>query len=123
MTNDLDVPDLPPEHPGAILRRDFLDTLGLSANALALALRVPAPRISELVRGRRGVTADTALRLARYFGTTAEFWMGLQAAHDLHLAREAEGARIDAEVDPRGIDEKSVRKAVKKRKAALKHAV
>lgn len=123
MTTDLDAPDLPPEHPGAILRRDFLDTLGLSANALALALRVPAPRISELVRGRRGVTPDTALRLARYFGTTAEFWMGLQAAHDLHLVREAEGARIEAEVDPADIDEKSVRKTVKKRKAALKHSV
>lgn len=75
-----------PIHPGEILREEFLVPLNLSANALAIALGVPAPRINDVVRERRGVTADTALRLARYFGTSAEFWMGLQADYDLRLA-------------------------------------
>ena len=76
-------------HPGEVLREEFLVPLGLSAHALSLALRVPAPRINDVVRERRAVTADTALRLARYFGTSEAFWMGLQADHDLALAREA----------------------------------
>ncbi len=76
-------------HPGEILREEFLLPLGLSANALAIALGVPAPRINDIVRERRGISADTALRLARYFGTSAEFWMGLQADHDLRLAERA----------------------------------
>ena len=75
-----------PIHPGEILREEFLLPLGLSANALAIALGVPAPRVNDIVRERRGISADTALRLARYFGTSAEFWMGLQADHDLRLA-------------------------------------
>jgi addiction module HigA family antidote len=75
-----------PIHPGKILREEFLGPLNLSANALAIALGVPAPRINDIARERRGVTADTALRLARYFGTSAEFWMGLQADYDLRLA-------------------------------------
>lgn len=107
-----DILDMP--HPGTILRSDFLEPLGLSANALALALRVPAPRISELVRGRRGITPDTALRLARAFGTSAEFWMGLQAAHDLSLARITDGSRIAAEVAPVVPDDKPTRKAINK---------
>ncbi|MBK6401670.1 MAG: HigA family addiction module antidote protein [Rhodocyclaceae bacterium] len=76
-------------HPGEILREEFLVPMNLSANALAIALGVPAPRINDVVRERRGVTADTALRLSRYFGTSAEFWMGLQADYDLRLAEEA----------------------------------
>lgn len=76
-------------HPGEILREEFLVPINLSANALAIALGVPAPRINDVVRERRGVTADTALRLSRYFGTSAEFWMGLQADHDLRLAERA----------------------------------
>ncbi|NWG30636.1 MAG: HigA family addiction module antidote protein [Rhodocyclaceae bacterium] len=75
-----------PIHPGEILREEFLLPLHLSANALAIALGVPAPRINDIVRERRGITADTALRLARYFGTSAEFWMGLQADYDLRIA-------------------------------------
>ncbi|WIM05370.1 MAG: HigA family addiction module antitoxin [Candidatus Nitricoxidivorans perseverans] len=75
-----------PIHPGEILREEFLVPLNLSANALAISVGVPAPRINDVVRERRGITADTALRLARYFGTSAEFWMGLQADHDLRLA-------------------------------------
>ncbi|HZV55441.1 MAG TPA: HigA family addiction module antitoxin [Rhodocyclaceae bacterium] len=75
-----------PIHPGEILREEFLVPLNLSANALAIAVGVPAPRINDVVRERRGITADTALRLSRYFGTSAEFWMGLQADYDLRQA-------------------------------------
>jgi addiction module HigA family antidote len=115
------------EHPGEVLHHDFLAPLGLSSNQLAMALRIPPPRITELVRGRRGMTPDTALRLARYFGTTAEFWMGLQASHDLYWAREDNGARIEAEIEPRQGDDKALRKritkTVKKRAAVLKDMV
>ncbi len=80
-----------PIHPGEILREEFLLPLSLSANALAIALGVPAPRINDVARERRGITADTALRLARYFGTSAEFWMGLQADYDLRTAERLAG--------------------------------
>jgi len=70
-------------HPGEILLEEFIKPLGITASALALALRVPAPRINDVVRQKRSVTPDTALRLARYFGTTAQFWMNLQATYDL----------------------------------------
>ena len=76
-------------HPGEVLREEYLKPLGMSARALAEAIGVPANRLSEIVRERRGVTADTALRLARYFGTDARFWTNLQVAHDLSKA-EAE---------------------------------
>jgi len=78
-----------PIHPGEILREEFLVPLGMSANALALALHVPAPRINDIVRERRAISPDTALRLARFFGTTPEFWLDLQTAHDLKTARAA----------------------------------
>jgi addiction module HigA family antidote len=87
-------------HPGEFLREDFLVPLGLSANALALALRVPVTRISEIVRERRGITADTALRLARYFGTTPDFWMKMQMSYDLALASREVTARIEVEIFP-----------------------
>jgi addiction module HigA family antidote len=89
-----------PVHPGEFLREDFLAPLGLSANALALALRVPVTRISEIVRERRGITADTALRLARYFGTTPDFWMKMQMSYDLALAHRGSMARIEVEIFP-----------------------
>lgn len=89
-----------PIHPGEFLREDFLVPLGLSANALALALRVPVTRISEIVRERRGITADTALRLARYFGTTPDFWMKMQMSYDLGLAHRDSMARIEVEIFP-----------------------
>ena len=92
---------LPPVHPGEILREDLLKPLRISINRLARDLRVPVTRISEIVNGRRGITADTALRLARYFGTTPEFWMNLQAAHDLDLAQRASADRIARDVHPR----------------------
>lgn len=76
-------------HPGEVLREEFLLPLNLSAHALAMALRVPAPRINDIVRERRAITADTALRLARYFGVSAEFWMGLQSDYDLRIAETA----------------------------------
>jgi addiction module HigA family antidote len=90
-------------HPGEVLRDEFMKPLGLSANALALALRVPATRIGAIIREDRprAVSADTALRLARYFGTTPAFWLNLQAAHDLSNTEAAVGAQIARDVHPR----------------------
>ena len=76
-----------PIHPGEVLREEFLVPMGLSAHALAMALQVPAPRINDIVRERRAITVDTALRLAKYFGVSAEFWMGLQTDFDMATAR------------------------------------
>ncbi|MGA2252827.1 HigA family addiction module antitoxin [Terracidiphilus sp.] len=90
-----------PIHPGEFLREDFLVPLGLSANALAIALRVPVTRISEIVRERRGITADTALRLARYFNMTPEFWMRLQMNYDLESASNAIEITLRDEIRPR----------------------
>jgi len=92
-----------PIHPGEQLR-DELEELGMSGNALALELRVPANRVNHILAGKRGITADTALRLARYFGTSAEFWMNLQTAYELRLARHQYGKRIDKEVKARGLE-------------------
>lgn len=89
-----------PIHPGEILREEYLAPLGMSAHALAMALHVPAPRINDIVRERRAVTPDTALRLARYFDTTAQFWLNLQSAFDLKLAESEAGSRIAQEVTP-----------------------
>jgi addiction module HigA family antidote len=85
---------LPPIHPGETLREDFLKPLGLSVNRLATELFVPATRISDIVRCRRAITAGTALRLARYFGTTPQFWMNLQSNYDLELAQDVRGSEI-----------------------------
>ena len=92
---------LAPIHPGEILREDFMIPLDLSAHALALDLRVPATRIGEIVRGRRAITTDTALRLARYFDTTPDLWLGLQTDYDLRTAKRSIGARVRSEVRPR----------------------
>lgn len=83
-------------HPGEVLRCEFLEPLGLSARALAEAIDVPANRISEIVREHRGMTADTALRLGKYFSTTPEFWMNLQTAHDLSLAAKTTSTYLAA---------------------------
>lgn len=91
---------LDPIHPGEILEEEFMKPLGFSANALARAIDVPVTRISEIVRGRRGVTADTALRLGRLFGTTPEFWLGLQSEFDLRVARRDFGIAINEAVSP-----------------------
>lgn len=91
---------IPPIHPGATLREDFMRPLGLTANRLAINLRVPAARIGEIVNGRRAITADTALRLARYFGMSPQFWTNLQANYDLEVAQDAIGNRIVDEIKP-----------------------
>jgi addiction module HigA family antidote len=90
-----------PVHPGEILREDFLSPLGMSVNALAQALRVPATRLHEIVKERRAVTPDTALRLARYFGGDAQSWLNLQASYDLKVAERELGPAIESEVKPR----------------------
>lgn len=89
-----------PIHPGEILKEDVLAPLCLSANALARELRVPVTRISEILHGRRAITADTALRLARYLGTTAQYWLNLQASYDLKIAELALGRKIEREIHP-----------------------
>ncbi len=89
-----------PVHPGEILCEDFLKPLGLSMNRLALDLRVPVTRIAELVHGRRAITPDTALRLARYFNTTPAFWLNLQSKFDLDTAEDKMLAKIRREVRP-----------------------
>ncbi len=91
---------LGPVHPGEILREEFLAPLSLSAYALATACHVPRTRIERLVREETPVTPDTALRLARYFGSSAEFWLGIQARYDLETARRASQAEIEA-IEPR----------------------
>jgi antitoxin HigA-1 len=88
-------------HPGEIILEEFLKPLGMSVNALAIALRVPATRIGAIVKGERSVSADTAMRLARYFGTTPEFWMNLQSMHDLTKVKAQSGKAIEREVRPR----------------------
>ena len=92
---------LPPVHPGEILREDLMVPLGLSINGLARELRVPVTRMSEIVNGRRSITADTALRLARHLGTTPQFWMNLQTAYDLDVATRASAGKIARDVRPR----------------------
>jgi len=88
-------------HPGEILSEEFLKPLGLSVNALAMDLRVPANRLGAIVKGERAVTPDTALRLARYFATSPEFWLNLQTLHDLTRAKAEIGKAIEREVRPR----------------------
>jgi addiction module HigA family antidote len=92
---------LPPIHPGETLREDVLGPANMSVNQLAKALGVDSARLNEIVRGRRGITADTALRLARYLGTSAEFWLGLQVDYELRLARQAKLKQIEREVQPK----------------------
>ena len=92
---------LPPIHPGEILKEEFLIPLGMSANALARALHVPPNRITAILTGNRSITADTALRLARFFGTTAQLWVNLQASYDLKIAEAEIGREIEQEVRPR----------------------
>jgi addiction module HigA family antidote len=89
---------LVPLHPGEILSEEFLKPMDLSQNRLALALGVPARRINEIVLGKRGISADTALRLSAYFGNSADFWLGIQMDYDLDTARIDTGAAIDREV-------------------------
>ena len=91
---------LAPVHPGEVLQEEFLKPMGLSQNQIALAMGVPARRINEIVLGRRRVTADTALRLGRYFGVSPQFWLGLQVDYDLDVAEDELSERLDREVRP-----------------------
>ena len=89
----------PPVHPGRILKSE-IDELGMSANALALALRIPANRLTEILHARRSISADTALRLGRFFGISAQFWMNLQSSYELQVAEDHLAERIAADVQP-----------------------
>ena len=89
---------LHPVHPGEVLSEEFLKPMNLSQNRIALNIGVPARRINEIVLGKRSITADTALRLGRFFGISPEFWLGLQAQYDLDVTAEALGERLDIEV-------------------------
>ena len=91
---------LDPVHPGEFLQKEFLEPMGLSQNRLALALGVPARRINEVVLGKRGITADTALRLARYFKMSPQFWLGLQMDYELDVAEDMLEGRLEKEVTP-----------------------
>lgn len=92
-----------PIHPGEVLREEFLVPLGMSVNALAVALHVPSTRLHEIIKERRGITTDTALRLARYFGASAQFWLNLQTAYELRLAKQHLLPAIEQEVLPREV--------------------
>lgn len=92
---------LPPVHPGEILRNEYLTPLGMSVYALALAIKVPRSRVNDIALGRRAMTTDTAMRLARYFGTSPQFWLNLQARYDLDVAERSMRRRIEREVRPR----------------------
>jgi len=89
---------LKPVHPGEVRREEFLKPMGLSQNRLALAITVPPRRINEIVLEKRGISANTALRLARFFGTEAEFWLGLQKDYELDVAMDEMGGRLEREV-------------------------
>ena len=89
---------MPPIHPGEILKEEFLEPLGLSQYRVAVDISVPPRRINEIVHGKRAISADTALRLARYFGTTDRFWLNLQTHYDLELQRDRLGERLETEV-------------------------
>ncbi len=90
--------EYPPIHPGEILQEEFLEPLGISQYRLAQDIGVPAMRISKIVRGERGISADTALRLARYFGVSVEFWMGIQTHYEVEKAKMALAGRLEEEV-------------------------
>jgi antitoxin HigA-1 len=92
---------IPIPHPGETIKEDYLVPLGMSVNALAKELGITSARLNEIVLGKRGVTADTALRLSRYFGTSPEFWMGLQSFYDIRTAQREIGTRIEKQVKPR----------------------
>lgn len=93
-------PEIPPIHPGEILLEEFLEPMELSQNQLARRLGVPAPRINQIVLGKRSISADTALRLSRFFGTSERFWLNLQTRYDLECEKDRLGQRLMQEVEP-----------------------
>ena len=92
---------LAPVHPGEVLLEEFVEAMGISQYRVATDIGVPPRRINEIVHGKRGISADTALRLARYFGTSERFWLNLQAQYDLDVERDRLGRRLEQEVTPR----------------------
>lgn len=92
--------DIAPIHPGEILKEDFLDPMGVSAYRLAKETHVPEDRVSKIIRGKRGITADTALRLGRFFGVEPQFWLNLQSRYDLDVAEDELGERLEREIRP-----------------------
>jgi addiction module HigA family antidote len=109
----------PPVHPGVTLEEDFLKPLNLSGTRLAIDLHVPPSRINDILHARRGITAETALRIARYFGTSAAFWMNLQMQYDLAIAEDASSNVIEREVHPRGTHESSPKRARARKRPAI----
>ena len=103
--------EIAPVHPGEILTEEFIKPLGLNRHQLGIALRVPPNRIGQIVEGARGITAETALRLGRYFGTSPEFWMNLQKRYELEEARYRVEEKIEREVSPRDSDSGKSRRA------------
>ena len=101
--NKMATKKLAPVHPGEILQKEFLDPMGLSQNRLALALGVPARRINEIVLRKRGITADTALRLARYFKMSPQFWLGLQMDYELDIAEDTLEGKLEKEITPMSV--------------------
>ena len=93
-----------PPHPGEVLRKEYMEPFGLTGNKLALALHVSPPRITEIVIGRRGVTADTALRLSKCFNTSPQYWLTLQMEYDIATARKSLGDRLEQEVRPVSVE-------------------
>lgn len=98
---------LTPVHPGEMLREEFLIPMGLSAHALAMAIMVPGTRIAEIVKQKRGISGDTAVRLGRYFRTSPQFWMNLQSHYELEVARDNMGPGVEESIKPASIDEKT----------------
>ncbi len=92
--------DIPPIHPGEILKEEFLDPMNVSAYRLAKETHIPQDRVSNIIHGRRGITADTALRFGRFFGVEPEFWLNLQARYDLDVARESIGEKLQQDIRP-----------------------
>ena len=101
MKHEADYVKIDAAHPGELLLEEFLKPLGMTSHALAIAVRVPASRIDAIVKGKRSITGDTAIRLGRYFGTSARFWLNLQSYYDLAIAEDKSAAIIDREVQPR----------------------
>ena len=105
-------------HPGVVLKEEFLKPMAISANQLALRTAMPSTRVGEIMHGRRSVSPDTALRLARYFGTSAEFWLNLQAAHDLSKARMMSAEAIERDVEPLGFSASKIEASARRHSAA-----
>jgi antitoxin HigA-1 len=113
--------DRAPVHPGEILKEDFMVPMGISANQLGKALHVPTGRLTQIINGQRAVTADTALRLAQYFGTSPELWLNLQSYYELEVARDQNAAQIAADIVPRKRSEAAHQSKPEKKSSRRQH--